>query len=60
MGAMNLVGIGLSDRPACLHRLVESIPGLLKSLKIPFLFATQARGKLDVLYVVQQLPINYY
>ncbi len=37
MGAMNQVGIGLSYRPARPHRLAESIPGLLKSLKIPFL-----------------------
>ncbi len=40
MGARNRVGIGLSYRPARLHRLaesisLESIPGLLKSLKIP-------------------------
>ncbi len=35
MGAGNQVGIGLSYRPARLHRLAESIPGLLKSLKIP-------------------------
>ncbi len=31
MGARNLVGIGLSYRPSRLHRLAESIPGLLKS-----------------------------
>ncbi len=30
MGAMNRVGIGLSYRPARLHRLPEPIPGLLK------------------------------
>ncbi len=35
MGAGNQVGIRLSYRPARLHRLAESIPGLLKSLKIP-------------------------
>ncbi len=35
MGARNQVGIGLTYRPARLHRLVESIPGLLKCLKIP-------------------------
>jgi hypothetical protein len=34
MGAKNQVAIGLSYRPARLHRLAESIPGLLKSLKI--------------------------
>ncbi len=34
MGARNRVGIGLSYRPARLHRLVESIPGLLKRLQI--------------------------
>jgi hypothetical protein len=33
MGTRNRVGIGLSDRPARLHRLAESIPGLHKSLK---------------------------
>jgi hypothetical protein len=33
MGATNRVGKGLSDRPARLHRLAESIPGLLKVLK---------------------------
>jgi hypothetical protein len=33
--ARNRVGIGLSYRPARLHRLAESIPGLLKSFKIP-------------------------
>jgi hypothetical protein len=37
MGPRNRVGIGLAYRPAKLHRLAESIPGLLKSLKIPFL-----------------------
>jgi hypothetical protein len=38
MGARNRVGIGLSYRPARLHRLAEMIPWiprLLKSLKIP-------------------------
>jgi hypothetical protein len=30
MGARNRVGTGLSYRPARLHRLAESIPGLLK------------------------------
>ncbi len=30
MGARHRVGIGLSYRPAMLHRLAESIPGLLK------------------------------
>jgi hypothetical protein len=37
MGARNQVGIGLLYRPAMLYRLAESIPGLLKSLKIPSL-----------------------
>ncbi len=39
MGARNRVGIGLSCRPAWLwlHRLAESIPGLLESLKTPSL-----------------------
>jgi hypothetical protein len=35
MEAGNRVGMGLSYRPARLHRLAESIPGLLRSLKIP-------------------------
>ncbi len=35
MGDRNQVGIGLLYRPARLRRLAESIPGLLKSLKIP-------------------------
>jgi hypothetical protein len=34
MGARNRVGIGLSYRSVRLHRLAESIPGLLKSIKI--------------------------
>jgi hypothetical protein len=33
------IGKGLSRRPARLHRLAESIPVLLKSLKIPSLYA---------------------
>ncbi len=37
MWSWNRVGIGLSYRPARLHRVAESIPGLLKSLKIPSL-----------------------
>jgi hypothetical protein len=37
----NRVGIGLPFRPARLHRLEESILGLLKSLKIPSLFSSQ-------------------
>ncbi len=45
MGSRNQVGIGLSYRPARLHRLagidsLESIPGLLKSLKIRALVST--------------------
>jgi hypothetical protein len=34
-GARNRLGVGLSYLPARLNRLAESIPGLLKSLKIP-------------------------
>jgi hypothetical protein len=37
MGAKNQVVIGLSYWPARIHRLEESIPGLLESLKIPSL-----------------------
>jgi hypothetical protein len=33
----NREGTGMSYRPARLHRLAESIPELLKSLKIPSL-----------------------
>jgi hypothetical protein len=39
MGARKRTGIGLSYRPARLHRLAESIPGLPKSLKIQSLGA---------------------
>jgi hypothetical protein len=35
MGARNQVGIGFLYRPARLQRLVESISGLHRSLKIP-------------------------
>jgi hypothetical protein len=38
MRARNRVGIGKSYPPARLHRLAESIPGLLQSLKIPPLY----------------------
>jgi hypothetical protein len=34
MRSRTRVGIGLSYRPARLHRLAESIPGLLKSLRL--------------------------
>jgi hypothetical protein len=34
MGARNRVGIWLSYRPARLHRLAESILGLLENIKI--------------------------
>jgi hypothetical protein len=37
MGTRNRVRVGLSYRPARFYRLAESIPGLLKSLKIPSL-----------------------
>ncbi len=37
IGARNRVEMGLPYRPARLHRLAESIPGLLRSLKIPSL-----------------------
>ena len=44
MGARNRVGIGLSYRPARLHRLAElipwNIPGLHKRLKIRALYCT--------------------
>ncbi len=34
----------MSYMPARLHRLAESIPGLLKSLKIPSLVELRAKG----------------
>jgi hypothetical protein len=34
MGARNRVGVRLPHRPARLHRLAESIPGVNKSLQI--------------------------
>jgi hypothetical protein len=37
MKASNRLGMGLSYWPARLYRLAESIPGLLRSLKIPSL-----------------------
>jgi hypothetical protein len=45
MGARNRVGLGLSYQPEGIHRLagivsLESIPGLLKHLKIPSLFSS--------------------
>ncbi len=43
MGARNLVGIGLSYRPARLHRQAESIPGLLKSKEILSLECVQCK-----------------
>jgi hypothetical protein len=44
MGVRNRVGIRLSYRPARLYRQGESIPKLLKSLKIPSLIAERRRG----------------
>jgi hypothetical protein len=38
MGTRHRVGIGLSYRPARLHRLAESIPGLHNRLKIRALY----------------------
>jgi hypothetical protein len=35
MGATNRVGIELSYRPGRMHRLAESIPGLLEGLEMP-------------------------
>jgi hypothetical protein len=49
MGARNRVGIGLSYRPARLHRLAESIPGPLKSLKIPSLLLLYKSSLLAVI-----------
>jgi hypothetical protein len=43
MGARNRVGLGLSYRPARLHSL-ESIPGLFKNLKIPFVYEQAQLG----------------
>jgi hypothetical protein len=44
MGARNRVGIGLSYWPARIHRLEESIPGLLEILKIPSLGSLKVRA----------------
>jgi hypothetical protein len=48
MGARNQVGIGLSYRPAWLQRLTELIPGLLISLKIPYLILVLKRHGIRV------------
>jgi hypothetical protein len=48
MRARNRVGTGLLYRPARLHRLVKTIPGLLKILQIRALsklFLTKQRAK---------------
>jgi hypothetical protein len=47
MGARNREGIGLSYRLARLHRLAESIHGLIKSLKIPPQFLPQISEGVD-------------
>jgi hypothetical protein len=44
-GARNRVGIGLSYRPARLHRLVESIPGILKRLQVRALYVFRLQFK---------------
>jgi hypothetical protein len=44
-GLRNQVGIGLSYRTARLHRLAESIPGLLKSLKFRAMWSHGAIGE---------------
>jgi hypothetical protein len=44
MEARNRVGIGLSYRPARLHRLAESIPWFLKSLKYHLLTVIGVKG----------------
>jgi hypothetical protein len=41
MGAKTRAGIGRSYRPARLHRLAESIPGLLKIKKFELLFPNE-------------------
>jgi hypothetical protein len=51
MGARNLVGIGLSFRPARIHRLAELIPGLLKSLKIRAMINQEYRRSLLVRFM---------
>jgi hypothetical protein len=55
MGARNRVGIGLSHWPARLHRLAESIPGLLKSLKISALITCGS----SVISLLQLSQINF-
>jgi hypothetical protein len=58
MGVWNREGIGLSYRPARLHRPSESIPGLLKNVKIPSLIAVRSG---NYLYRVLKLmkPLIY-
>jgi hypothetical protein len=67
MEARSRVGTGLSSRPSRLHSLrvcsLESIPGLLKSLQIPFQGYT-GRGdrflsSLKVKITPQSLPLQY-
>jgi hypothetical protein len=55
MGANNRVDIGLSYRPARLHRLAESIPGLLMCLKIRTL---EAGGVTPPHTLYPSIPMN--
>ena len=63
----NRVGIGLSYRPARLRRLAESIPRLLKSLKIPPLavrydnpIKTRFLAPIDCSKITAQAPFPFH
>ena len=57
MVARNRVGIGLSYRLARLHRVAESVPGLLKSLKIACLDTEKIKdSEPEELYVAHLVP----
>jgi hypothetical protein len=61
MGAWNQVGIGLLYRPARLYGLAESIPGLLKSLKIPSLAGRYHKpyDRVDFIPAVRDCEFGY-
>jgi hypothetical protein len=62
MGAKNRVGIGLSYRPARLHTVVprraESIPGILKSLKILALDFLKVKKTSQLSVGAQAIPLG--
>ncbi len=60
MGARNQVGIGLSYRPARLHRLVEWVPWnqFLGSLKVEKFGLRRMRYKLEICKVTEILQFG--